>query len=341
MSVQTLPSLPPAEGPSCWIGPEIAASGSWIVNLTDADRANLRAALDATKGRDALSLTAKDFPVGDYGKKLADLRREVAFGTGFVLVRTGLNKLDEEEARRLIWGMGQYLGVPQIQDASNTLLHDIRDTGADILKQDNIRTYQTNQAQPFHNDGGDIFALFCRRRSNTGGKSLIVSAHSVFNEILRRRPDLARVLTEPFHFDARGQQLKGKSWVQVLPIFHYHAGRWFVVHKRHYIEYAQRSPEVPRLTPLQIEALDMMDALCADPAFNMAFEMEAGDLVIGNNHTTLHARTAYTDPNPDSGDKRHMLRLWLGIEGGVALPPAFKETREFGPLFDTTKRMAA
>ena len=29
--------------------------------------------------------------------------------------------------------------MPQIQDASNTLLHDIRDTGADIEKQHNIR----------------------------------------------------------------------------------------------------------------------------------------------------------------------------------------------------------
>ena len=341
MSSQIAPALPPAQGSSCWTGPELAASGDWIVDLTDADRANLMHAIDAGQGRDALSLKAADFPVGAFADKLADLRNEVAFGRGFAMVRTGLGKLDEEQARRLIWGIGQYLGVPQIQDAGETLLHDIRDTGADIEKQTDIRTYQTNRAQPFHNDGGDVFALFCRRQSANGGKSLIVSAHAVFNEILKRRPDLARVLTEPFHFDARGQQLKGHSWVQVLPIFHLHAGRWFVVAKRHYIDYAQRSPDVPRLTPLQVEALDMMDALCDDPKFHMAFEMQPGDLVIGNNHTTLHARTAYTDPDPASGDKRHMLRLWLGIEGGVPLPPAFEETREFGPLFATTHRAAA
>ena len=83
-----------------------------------------------------------------------------------------------------------------------------------------------------------------------------------------------------------------------------------------------------------------MDALCADPAFHLAFEMSPGDMVVGNNFTTLHARSAYKDMGPTTGDKRHMLRLWLGVPGGVALPPAFEETREFGPLFQTTERIA-
>tara|TARA_B100000427_G_C15502558_1_gene592629 strand:- start:735 stop:1760 length:1026 start_codon:yes stop_codon:yes gene_type:complete len=340
MTTQNIEFLPPAEGASCWTGPELSGSGSWIVELSDEERADLMAALDATEGRDALSITADDFPVGSLADTLADLRRDVAFGTGFAMVRTGLETLDEEQARRLIWGVGQYLGVPQIQDAGRTLLHDIRDTGANIDKQDNIRTYQTNREQPFHNDGGDVFALYCRRRSNDGGQSLIVSAHAVFNEILRTRPDLAKVLTEPFYFDARGQALPGRPWYQVLPIFQNHGGRWFVMYKRHYIEYAQRSEEIPRLTPLQIEALDLLDKLCHDPKFHMAFEMSPGDLVVGNNFTTLHARTAYKDPDTTSGDKRHMLRLWLGIEEGVPLPPVFQETREFGPLFETTHRMA-
>lgn len=332
--------IPPAEGPSCWTGPELAGSGSWIIELDDAERAAIMAALDATEGREALELKADDFELGAFTQKLRDMAHDVAFGTGFAMLRTGFAELDEGQARRLIWGLGQHMGVPQIQDASNTLLHDIRDTGADIDKQHNIRTYQTNRAQPFHNDGGDIFALFCRRQSPNGGQSQIVSAHAVFNEILNRRPDLAKVLSEPFYFDARGQNLPGKPWYQALPIFQNYGGRWFVMYKRHYIDYAQRSDEIPRLTEKQIEALDLMDALCADPAFHLAFEMSPGDMVVGNNFTTLHARTAYKDMGPTTGDKRHMLRLWLGVPGGVALPPAFEETREFGPLFQTTERIA-
>ncbi|MEQ8506772.1 MAG: TauD/TfdA family dioxygenase [Rhodospirillales bacterium] len=341
MSTASIEPLYPAEGPSCWTGPGLAGSGSWVTELNDAQRAALMAALDATDGRDALSITQNDFPGGDAAGLLADIRDEAAHGTGFILVRTGLDKLGEEQARRLIWGIGQHLGVPQIQDARKTLLHDVRDTGANLQKQADVRTYQTNEAQPFHNDGGDIFALFCRRRSTGGGQSLIVSAHAVFNEILSRRPDLAKILTEPFYFDARGQALPGRPWYQALPIFQFHGGRWFVMYKRHYIELAQRSDEIPRLTDAQVEALDMLDALCLDPNFHLSFEMSPGDMVVANNFTTLHARTAYTDPPPTAGEeKRHMLRLWLGIQNGVALPPAFAETREFGPLFETTQRIA-
>ena len=331
-------SLPTAEGPSCWKGPDLAASGSWIVNLSDAERDALLSAMQISAGQDALSLTTETFPAGGAADLLANVRREAASGRGFVLVRSGLDNLDEDQARRLIWGVGQYLGVPQIQDANRTLLHDVRDTGANLKKQDNVRTYQTNEAQPFHNDGG---ALFCRRRSSGGGQSLIVSAHAVFNEILTRRLDLAQVLTEPFYFDARGQALPGRPWYQALPIFQHYGGHWFVMYKRHYIELAQRSDEIPRLTDAQIEAMDLLDELCLDPAFHLAFEMSPGDLVVANNFTTLHARSAYTDPNPATGaEKRHMLRLWLGIKDGVALPPSFAETREFGPLFETTTRTA-
>tara|TARA_R110002167_G_scaffold175597_4_gene374856 strand:+ start:1259 stop:2284 length:1026 start_codon:yes stop_codon:yes gene_type:complete len=340
MPTTTNDNLQPAQGASCWTGPQLAGSRSWIVEMSDADRAAIMDALDASAGCDPLTMTADDFPVGAFAENLADLRREAAFGTGFFLLRTGLGNLDEEQARRMIWGMGQYLGIPQIQDARRTLLHDVRDTGANLQKQADVRTYQTNEAQPFHNDGGDIFALLCRRQSTGGGKSLIVSAHTVFNEILRRRPDLAKVLTEPFYFDARGQALPGRPWYQALPIFQFHGGHWFVMYKRHYIELAQRSDEIPRLTEAQIEAMDLLDALCDDPTFHLSFEMSPGDMVVGNNFTTLHARTAFTDPDPASGEKRHMLRLWLGIEDGLALPPAFAETREFGPLFETTHRIA-
>lgn len=329
--------LPPATGASCWTGPALAARGEWQVGLNADEAAALQSALAATTGREALGITAADFPLGAFQGKLATLRESVINGTGFVMLRTGFADLDEEAARRLLWGLGQHLGVPQKQDGAGTLLHDVRDTGANLETQDDIRTYQTNLAQPFHNDGADMFALLCRRQAPDGGKSLMASAHEIYNEILRRRPDLARVLTEPFHFDARGQQLPGRPWYQTLPIFQHHGGRWFVVHKRHYIDLAQRSPEIPRLTADQIAALDLMDELCHDPAMHLSFEMAPGDLVMANNFTTLHSRTAFRDQGSD-GERRHMLRLWLGIEGGVALPPSFAETREFGPLFETTHR---
>lgn len=345
MNQEPTAPISPATGPSCWMGRDLAATGSHIHALTDDDRRVLERLLDTTAGREALSLTAADFPLGPLAARVEAITREVVEGTGFVLLRTGLETLDEEAARRLVWGLGQHMGVPQPQDGAGTLLHDVRDTGANLETQDDVRIYQTNREQTFHNDGADMVALLCRRQAAEGGWSMIVSAHAIFNEILARRPDLAAALTQPFHFDARGQALPGRSWVQSLPIYQRHAGRWFVLYKRPYIELAQRAPEIPRLTEAQSQAMDMLDALCDDPAFHLKFKMAPGDIIVANNFTTLHARAAYEDSDPAPGadtggaaEKRHMLRLWLGVEGGVALPPAFADTREFGPLFTTTRR---
>ncbi len=333
--------LPPAEGPSCWTGAALTASGEWCVRLNEQARDCLRAALAGVAGRDPLTLTARDFPLGAFQETFTGLRAEVIDGRGFVVLRTGFDDLSEDDARRLLWGLGQHLGIPQKQDGRGTLIHDVRDTGVKYDRDDDIRVYQTNQAQPFHNDGADMVALLCRRQAPNGGRSLAISAHQLFNEIRARRPDLARVLTEPFHFDARGQQLPGRPWFQALPIYQHHGGRWFVLHKRHYIDLAQRAPEIPRLTTAQTEALDLMDTLCDDPALHLSFEMQPGDLGLTNNFTVLHARTAFRDDGGAEGaERRHMLRLWLGVDGGVALPPSFRETREFGPLFKTTRRLA-
>ncbi|HIG17758.1 MAG TPA: hypothetical protein EYQ31_11010 [Candidatus Handelsmanbacteria bacterium] len=117
------------------------------------------------------------------------------------------------------WGIGQHVGYPEPQDAAGNLLHDVRDTGKD-LASDNVRAYQTNLPINYHNDGADAFMLLCYRAAHAGGESRLVSAVAVFNEILRRRPDLAAVLQEPFDFDARGQERPGARPFQRVPNLH-------------------------------------------------------------------------------------------------------------------------
>jgi alpha-ketoglutarate-dependent taurine dioxygenase len=41
-------------------------------------------------------------------------------------------------------------------------------------------------------------------------------------------------------------------------------------------------------------------------------ELRPGDLQLVSNHTILHARTAYED---GGAGKRHLLRLWLTLDG--------------------------
>jgi hypothetical protein len=317
--------------PAAWRGSHWEMDRSWVYTLDAAAIDELQSALrDVTEsGRDLFRIDPQHFPIPAFAETRSRILADVEGGRGFALIR-GLPVADcsDDEAATLFWGLGVYLGTPEPQDAAGNLIHHVRDTGRD-LSQDDIRKYQTNQDIPFHNDGSDIFLLLCLRKAKSGGRSRLVSSTAVFNEIVRGRPDLAEVLQQPFDFDARGQQLEGEPRAQRVPIYNYHEGRLSTVHKRFYIDLAQRFPEVPPLTAEQIEALDLFDEIAAEPGMCFEFDMQPGDILAASNYDVLHCRTAFEDHEAPTRRRRHMMRLWLTIPNGRPLPPVFARTREF------------
>jgi hypothetical protein len=140
--------------------------------------------------------------------------------------------------------------------------------------------------------------------------------------MLKRRPDLARALCEPMYWDRRGEVPIGKDPWYVLPVFNFRNGWFSCRYGRQYIDSTQRFEQVPRMTPQQVEALDMMDALLAELKMNMQFQR--GDIQFLFNHVILHGRTAFEDwPEPER--KRHLMRLWLTVDGERPLPPVLAE----------------
>jgi hypothetical protein len=160
--------------------------------------------------------------------------------------------------------------------------------------------------------------------AKAGGFSSLVSTVSIFNEMRRRRPDLVQVLFEPIETDRRGEVVGDQRPYFRIPVFNWHAGVLSAIYHRPYIESARRFPNVPALTPTQIEALDAFDALANSPELHFFMEFKAGDVQLVHNHTLLHDRTAFEDwPEPDR--KRHLYRLWLAPPQARTLPPAFAE----------------
>jgi hypothetical protein len=101
------------------------------------------------------------------------------------------------------------------------------------------------------------------------------------------------------------------------------------MYQRQYIESARRFEAVSPLTAVQVQALDLLDALAEDPAFHLELEFLPGDIQLVNNHLLLHDRTAFEDwPEPER--RRHLLRLWLAPAGAQPLPPVFAE--RFGSI---------
>jgi len=327
-----LQNLPPQiHGPSAWYGPEMIARTDWIYALSEMEIAEIERAVGNLNNRtiEPAKLSPGDFPLPSFGQKLQALLHEVLEGPGFVLIRgLPVETWTERESSIAFLGIGAYLGALRPQNAAGHLLGHVRDLG--LASDDpNVRIYQTRERQTFHTDSCDVVGLLCLATSRSGGLSSLVSSVSIFNEMWQRRPDLARVLFEPIETDRRGEVPPGQKPYFRIPVFNWHAGLLSAIYQRQYIESARRFPDVPPLTPEQIEALDLFDNLANDPELHFMMELRRGDIQLVHNHTLLHDRTAFEDwPEPER--KRHLLRLWLAPLQARPLPPVFAE--RFGSI---------
>ena len=317
-----------------WLVNDLKKNNSWLFELDLQDKKEI---IEATKNSVSSSkklydITKSDFPLDDLISKIYRIQNQLDSGFGFVLLRNlPVEQFNDEEVKYMLWGIGQYLGYPEIQDKAGSLLHVVTDTGSSVNKTDNIRGFQTNEELQFHTDGADVFALLCLRNAKNGGLSKLVSSVAIFNEIEKTRPDLSKILQEDFYFDSRAQNPNDEKY-QKVPIFVKHNNLVSALHKRRYIETAQRFSEVPKLTEKQIEAMNLIDKLCNHEKFCFSIKLMPGDLEIASNATTFHSRENYEDYS-DPDKKRCMLRLWLTLFNERPLPKAFKNTREWGPTF--------
>ena len=247
----------------------------WIINLDERTVSDIECSVAAVASRDVelFNVTREDFPPPNMRRHFQTMLDALEGGRGFALLRgLPVTRWSDAENRIAIWGLGTHLGLPVGQDRAGSLLHDVRDTGRRFGSDDSIRYYQTSHAIRLHTDGGDIFALGCVRQGASGGRSLVVSAVEVFNEIVRRRPDVAVVLQNDFWMDARGQHPDGDR-CQVLPIYTRHDGHLSILLKPEYINSAQRFDDVPRLTDAQREALESFHQVTREPGMALEFDM--------------------------------------------------------------------
>ena len=317
---------PEIQDRSVWYGSDLAERNDWAERLSDAEIGEVeRACRELEKSQiEIATISAKDVPLPTLAPRLRQLLDEVLNGRGFVLIRgLPVERWTKREAAIAFVVIGTHLGNLRVQNAQGHLLGHVRDLGRSS-DDPNTRIYQTRERQTHHTDSCDVVGLMCLRTAKSGGLSSLVSSTTIFNEMRRRRPDLLRVLLEPIETDRRGEVPAGGKPYFNIPVFNYHCGLVSAIYQRQYIESARRFPDVPPLTPLQIEALDLLDELANDPQLNLMMELQPGDIQLVHNHTILHDRTAFEDyPEPDR--KRHLLRLWLAPPGALPLPEVYAE----------------
>ncbi len=314
----------PLRGPAVWTADDIAARDDWRYELRPDEIDDLERALAHARrtGKPTTALTREDFPLPVLGTAIARWMQAIEGGPGFQNVQgLPVERYDLDDLGLLHFGIGAHLGTAVSQNAAGDLLSHVRDIGANPAHR-GVRLYKTNVELGFHSDGSDIAALLCVRPALFGGSNRLASCGAIYNEFLRRRPDLAEVLYRPFSWDRNDEQAAGDPPFFDLPICANHGDHFRMFYIGWYIRNAQRHPGAPRLTAEQVQALDLIDEIAADPAFHFEFRLEPGEINYLKNSAALHMRTAFGDAE-DPARKRHLLRLWLTAHGSWADGDAF------------------
>jgi hypothetical protein len=305
----------PLGGAAAWRGPDLGQRpAEWTVVLTPAQIAELERARDAVRAKHLGlgEMRREDFPLPELAPEIATWSRELADGRGFLLVRgLPVARWGDDDAALVYWGLGLHLGVPGAQNPAGELLGHVTDMGEEASNPF-VRRYRTRGDIAYHCDLADVVGLLCLRTPRRGGASRIVSSVAVYDELLRRRPDLVARLYEPFLLDARGDDSSGRvRHVSVHPCRHAD-GRLRTFYHSDYFRSVVRHDDVPPFTAQEQDLLDLYEEIAASPELYLDMRFEPGDVQLLSNHVVLHARTAYED-DPDPSRKRHLLRLWLSL----------------------------
>ena len=324
--MQTGISIAPfAGGRTEWRGPELT-SADWLQSWTAVELAEIEAALRSVQdaGVGLAEMRREHFPLPTVGEHLAVVLDELECGRGFRVMRgLPVDRYTTPELRTIFWGLGLHLGTAVPQSRRNDFIGDVRNLNIGI---DTVhgRGYTSNEALSYHSDSCDVSALLCLRTSKAGGRSLIASSIAVHNLMLAQRPDLLAVLYQPMPFSRMGNEHASQPKWYRAPVFSVHAGKFCGQYTRVAANGVRFLEDAPQPSAEQVEAARLLEAIAADPAVVLSFELQPGDLQVINNHVTLHSRTDFEDW-PERERHRHLLRLWLSVPNSRPLAPSMAE----------------
>jgi hypothetical protein len=317
---------------AAWYGADMARSNAWVRPLGDRERGEIDAALDRVRQLPLFTIRKDDFPLAAAADFLAEVSEELENGFGAVRI-TGIPvaRYGEDDLRRVFWGLCAHLGTSMYQNARGEIMGEVRDESRDAtptyvvsqegrVKSSRARARSTGPLR-FHTDRTDVIALVCARNAKAGGVSKLASIVTIYNEILKRRPDLLEVLCQDF-WRSRPEDEDGGpgGGVFKMPVFGVRDGKLTCQYSRTFVEQAQEYPEVPRLTQDQIAAMDLLAEVAEEVCLYAPFT--PGDLQLLNNHVVFHGRTAYED-DPTQAQDRLLFRLWLSVPNSRPLPEGF------------------
>lgn len=323
----TVENRQPVRARSAWKPADFPTPDAYSVTLTGTHFAAFDRALAANAGRNAEDLTVRDFALEGIAGDVAAWRDEVLGGRGFVVLREfPMDRYTADQLGMIFFGLGTHFGRAVSQSSMGDRLGHVVDVGGKDRRE---RAYRNSRELTLHTDRCDVIGMLCLQKAAAGGLSGYASAHTIYNEILASRPELLEPLFSGFRYHRRGEELPGEPAVTPykVPVLSESEGEMSVVWLRNYIEMAAKELAAP-LGEREAAALDYFDEVGRREDVTLNFMLEPGHAIFFNNCTLLHNRTSFDD-DPDPARKRHLLRLWLMLDGIRPLTPdvhAYKGT---------------
>lgn len=312
----------PIVGRSAWRPSDLPSKDTYSVMLSAAHIAAFDQALSANRaaGRVMEDITPADFALDSIADDVAAWRDDVLHGRGFIVLQGfPLERYSQEEIETIYWGLGTHFGRAVSQSNLGDFMGHVIDVGGKDRRE---RAYRNSSELTLHTDRADILGMLCLQKAMTGGVSGYASSHTIYNTILATRPELLESLFEGFNYHRRGEQLPGEAAVtpDKVPVLSEWEDELSVVFLRNYIEMSAQELG-HELTEIELEALDYFEAVADCDDVKLTFTLEPGEAVFFNNCVLLHNRTSFED-DPDPARQRHLLRLWLMLDGVRPLAPA-------------------
>ncbi|MDX1452330.1 MAG: TauD/TfdA family dioxygenase [Oleiphilaceae bacterium] len=315
-------AIPKIEDATAWTPAQLESDHSWRYYFSSSDLNEIERALTHCKAsiNDLNDINRSNFVLADLATTLEDVADYLESGRGIKILKgLPIARYSREDLRIIYIGLGCYLGTPLRQSTQGEIIQDVYDRGENLYADSGRGTNSSNRL-PWHTDRCDIVSLLCLSKAASGGESKLASLTNLYNLIHEERPDLADVLCQPFyHGRAPFEKDDAAPWYQ-LPVFTQHEGKFASRYLRRFIEIAQDYDDVPRFTPLQVEALDYLDARVEQEDVCLYLPFDIGDIQLLNNFTVCHSRNAYRD-TPQQ--QRFLFRLWLAAHKGRDLDPLF------------------
>ncbi len=202
-----------------------------------------------------------------------------------------------------------HLFTPVAQSRTGKMIVNVKTEG---VSQPATKYHKTSDGFHFHTDGTykeglppRYIALACVEQADAGGDSFLIDIPSLLSEIAQK-PDFYDILANfPFCFKSTWHDDEGTVLYKKVLELNADGSLACINYFRTVIEAGHQLANLP-LTTEQTAALNYLDMLFFKHISDIRFQLKAGDMLIVDNHKTIHGRMPFKEQN----HKRHLLRMW-------------------------------